>query len=399
MIKTSLLIFLLIIFILSGAGITIILKHITIENAKGEKFTHDYFIVLLMFFSEISGLPLYYILSRKVKKSARTDSESINEGQTIKEELENEMNISNKKKVIYSIIPFLLDNLASILCTIVLFYLPGSIYMMIKGLVIIVFTLLFSKFLLKNKHNMDHYIAICFALVGFVFVGIDINSLESSKHLTAKDIIIGIVIVLVSMVSQSFQYIYQEYYMKKYMIDQFFMLGFEGLFGFLFNLILCFAFYYIECDGSLTITQYSCVKDDKNIWRLENIKFCFEQIFDNKIILILLIILIIVIAGFNLVGIAIIKFKGAVTRSLIDNFKSFLVWIYFLFPWVNEKLKEQFNWFRLAGLIFTLAAILIYFGIFKIDERITIRRKIRGISIRSDALVISREGSINELDE
>ena len=112
-----------------------------------------------------------------------------------------------------------------------------------------------------------------------------------------------------------------------------------------------------------------------------------------------MIILIVIIAGFNLVGISIIKYKGAVTRSLIENFQTFLVWIYFLFPWVDENLKEQFDWFRLGGLIITLAAILIYFGIFKIDERITIRRKMRELSIRSDALVISRESSINQLDE
>lgn len=396
MLKTSLLIFFLILYILFGAGITIILKHINNEESKGVKFSHDYFITLLMFFSEISGLPLYCILSRKSKKSERTDSQSVNDEAElqIEEELEDNNKISNKKKVLYSIIPFILDNIASYFSGIVINYLSGSTYMMIKGLTIIIFTLLLSKFLLKNKHIIDHYIAIACAGVGCIFIGID-KSLYSGK----KEIIVGIIIVVLIMVTQSFQFIYQEYYMKKYMIDQFFMLGFEGLFGFIFNIILCISFYYIECDESTDFGKYYCIKDDKGILRLENLKFCFIQIFDNKIILTLIIILIIVIAGFNLIGISIIKYNGSVTRCLIDNIKIFLVWIYFLFPWINEDLKDKFDWQRLLGLIFTLASILIYFGIFKIDEKITIRRRMRELSLKEDALVISRESSINEKNE
>ena len=398
MLKTSLLIFFLILYILFGAGITIILKHINNEESKGVKFSHDYFITLLMFFSEISGLPLYCILSRKSKKSERTDSQSVNdEGELqIEEELEDNNKISNKKKVLYSIIPFILDNIASYFSGIVINYLSGSTYMMIKGLTIIIFTLLLSKFLLKNKHIIDHYIAIACAGVGCIFIGIDKSLYKNSGK---KEIIVGIIIVVLIMVTQSFQFIFQEYYMKKYMIDQFFMLGFEGLFGFIFNIILCISFYYIKCDESTDFGKYYCIKDDKGILRLENLKFCFIQIFDNKIILTLIIILIIVIAGFNLIGISIIKYNGSVTRCLIDNIKIFLVWIYFLFPWINEDLKDKFDWQRLLGLIFTLASILIYFGIFKIDEKITIRRRMRELSLKEDALVISRESSINEKNE
>ena len=398
MLKTSLLIFFLILYILFGAGITIILKHINNEESKGVKFSHDYFITLLMFFSEISGLPLYCILSRKSKKSERTDSQSVNDEAElqIEEELEDNNKISNKKKVLYSIIPFILDNIASYFSGIVINYLSGSTYMMIKGLTIIIFTLLLSKFLLKNKHIIDHYIAIACAGVGCIFIGIDKSLYKNSGK---KEIIVGIIIVVLIMVTQSFQFIYQEYYMKKYMIDQFFMLGFEGLFGFIFNIILCISFYYIKCDESTDFGKYYCIKDDKGILRLENLKFCFIQIFDNKIILTLIIILIIVIAGFNLIGISIIKYNGSVTRCLIDNIKIFLVWIYFLFPWINEDLKDKFDWQRLLGLIFTLASILIYFGIFKIDEKITIRRRMRELSLKEDALVISRESSINEKNE
>ena len=41
-------------------------------------------------------------------------------------------------------------------------------------------------------------------------------------------------------------------------------------------------------------------------------------------------------------------------------------------------------------------AILIYFGIFKIDEKVTIRRKLKELNEKDDSLIISRDSSINE---
>jgi hypothetical protein len=396
MLKKSLLISLLIIFILCGAGITIITKYIYNEQSKGINFNHDIFINLLMFFAEMFGLPLLCIIShKKSKKSTRTDSDSINDEieKKLEENEEKGINISNSKKVLYSIIPFIIDNIATFLCSMSLNYLSGSIYTMIKGITIILFTLLWSKFLLKNKHIIDHYIAIIIAAISSVFIGIE---LDLSQNNNTKEIILGILVVFTAMLLQSFQFIYEEYYMKKYMISQFFMIGFEGVFGFIFNIILCFSFYYIKCDESSKFTNFFCVKDDKGIWRAENIFFCFEQIIDNKTIMILVIILIFIFGGFNIFGVSIIKYNGAVTRCLIDNFRSFVVWIYFLFPWVDVKLKEKFDWFGLIGLIFIFFAILIYFGIFKIDEKITIRRKMKELANNNENLVVSRESSINE---
>ena len=123
-----------------------------------------------------------------------------------------------------------------------------------------------------------------------------------------------------------------------------------------------------------------CTEDGDGVWRYENIIFAFEQIYDNNIILICIIILIFVIAGFNILGISIIKFGGAITRSLIENFRAFIVWLYFLFPFINDNLKENFDGFRLAGLICILFSVFIYFGIFKIEERISIKEKLNQIT-------------------
>ena len=370
--RKILLIFLLIIFILFGASITIILKHLDKEESKSLTFTHDWFIILLMFFSEMIGLPLSCLFSNKSKKEEDSEQESINEENQDKYEDTSDTEIRNKKakKYLLIIIPFLLDTIVTFLSNVSLDYLPGSIHSVIKQMALIIFTLLLSKFCLKNKHIIDHYISIPIIIIGSVFVGLSIG-FNSIKEFEPKDIIIGLVLLLISILLQSIQMIFEEYYIRKYNNNQFFLLGFEGLFGFAFNIILCIIFYHIKCenDTSSKYNEIFCTKGGDNEWRVENIIFAFEQMGSNITILILIIVLIFLIAGFTSFSISIVKYRGAMTRNIIENFRSFLVWIYFLFPWVKEGLRENFDWYRLVGLIFNIIAILMYFGIFKIDEK------------------------------
>ena len=102
--------------------------------------------------------------------------------------------------------------------------------------------------------------------------------------------------------------------------------------------------------------------------------------------------------GYNIIGICINKYGGALTRSVIDNFKSFLVWFFFLVMWNKEGLKINFDWYAFTGLILILLSIIIYFGPFKIDEKIEVRRRIRDITLRDNSLgnIIVSSGRVSE---
>ena len=401
--NTGLVIFLLILYILFGASTTIIIKHLSFVKSKGKKYDHDWFLNLLMFFSEMSGLPIFCYLNRKSKNDNDEENENENEEKDDLDVISDKINkasnnkkISNSKKVLYTIIPFLFDNIATFLSILSLDNLPGSIFMMLKGLVVVAATFLLSKFYLKNKHIIDHYISIIVSSIGFVFIGLSLALNRTETNKSASEIILGIAFIVIAMILQSIQYILEEHYMNKYNISQFFFLGFEGLLGFIFNIILCIIFYNIKCDTDSKFRNIFCSEDGDGIWRVENILFVFEQMGANSTILILNISLIFIIGGYNLFGISLVKYKGAVIRSLTVNMKTFLVWIYFMIPWVADNLREKFEWFKLIGLIFIFMAILIYFGIFKIDEKVTIRRKLKELNEKDDSLIISRDSSINE---
>ena len=186
--------------------------------------------------------------------------------------------------------------------------------------------------------------------------------------------------MLFAMFCQSVQnFIIEENIIRTYRIHQFLFIGLEGVFGSIFNLILCIILYFINCNPN-EYTKQICTQDDKENWKVENSLFAFKQIYENYIILILLIAFMIIIAIYNMIAISIIKYGGALTRGIVENIRTILVWIIFLIPWTTDSLRENFNWYRLAGVIFIIGSLLFYFSVFKIDEKMTIRSKIIALS-------------------
>ena len=224
--NTGLVIFLLILYILFGASTTIIIKHLSFVESKGKKYDHDWFLNLLMFFSEMSGLPIFCFLNRKSKNDNDEENENENEEKDDLDVISDKINkasnnkkISNSKKVLYTIIPFLFDNIATFLSILSLDNLPGSIFMMLKGLVVVTATFLLSKFSLKNKHIIDHYISIIVSSIGFVFIGLSLALNRTETNKSASEIILGIAFIVIAMILQSIQYILEEHYMNKYNIN------------------------------------------------------------------------------------------------------------------------------------------------------------------------------------
>ena len=62
---------------------------------------------------------------------------------------------------------------------------------MLKGLTIIIVTFLISKYILKNKHTWDHYIAIPTAFIGFILTGLSSILDEIEGNIQKEDILIG----------------------------------------------------------------------------------------------------------------------------------------------------------------------------------------------------------------
>ena len=381
----TILIVLSVFYVLAGACNAGFNKYIVSQKAFDLKFSHGWFLNLVMFIGESMGIPIFYLFFNK--KEEKGNSEEKNEGETHSDEEITRTEEEEKPEInkFLLAIPGFLDTCSTGLANIGLILLPASIYQMLKGS-LIVLTFLMSKFVVKNRHILDHYIAIPISTLGVVLVGL-------SAYLTADDndneyksdasqTLLGIFLMVIAMFILSIQFCFDEFYMRKYSCHPLICIGYEGVFGFFINLLLCIIFYFIKC-GSYEeneeipyFVKNMCTGDDENVWRPENIVFAFRQLFENKVLTIIVPITIIFMSTFNIFGVSITKYGSATTRSVTDNVRSFLVWLWFLMPFNKEELIEKFNILQLFGFICICMGAFIYNGMFQLENR-SVRRKKR----------------------
>ena len=110
---------------------------------------------------------------------------------------------------------------------------------MLKGSLIIM-TFLMSKFVVKNKHTLDHYIAIPISTLGVVLVGLsaymnaDDDDDEDNNSSSASQTLLGICLMIIAMFILSIQFCFDEHFMRKYSCHP---LNYLYLFYYLFSLI------------------------------------------------------------------------------------------------------------------------------------------------------------------
>ena len=380
----TILIILSVFYVLAGACNAGFNKYIVSQETLGLKFSHGWFLNLVMFVGESMGIPVFYLFFNKKNspKENNDDTKYIqgDQQETIKEEVEEEEKKPEINKFLLAI-PGFLDTCSTGLANIGLILLPASIYQMLKGSLIIL-TFLMSKFIVKNKHTWDHYVAIPVSTTGVVLVGLsaylnaDEKSEDGGNFSDAKTTLLGIVLMVIAMFILSIQFCFDEHFMRKYSCHPLICIGYEGIFGFFINLLLCIIFYFIKC-GSYEdkeeppyFVKNMCTGDNDNVWRPENIVFAFRQLINNSLLSILVPITIIFMASFNIFGVSITKYGSATTRTVTDNCRSFLVWIFFLMPFNQKDLIETFNVLQLIGFLLICLGAFIYNGLFKLEERL-----------------------------
>ena len=380
----TILIILSVFYVLAGACNAGFNKYIVSQETLGLKFSHGWFLNLVMFVGESMGIPVFYLFFNKKKspKENNDDTKHIqgDQQETIEEEVEEEEKKPEINKFLLAI-PGFLDTCSTGLANIGLILLPASIYQMLKGSLIIM-TFLMSKFIVKNKHTWDHYVAIPVSTTGVVLVGLsaylnaDEKSEDGGNFSDAKTTLLGIVLMVIAMFILSIQFCFDEHFMRKYSCHPLICIGYEGIFGFFINLLLCIIFYFIKC-GSYEdkeeppyFVKNMCTGDNDNVWRPENIVFAFRQLINNSLLSILVPITIIFMASFNIFGVSITKYGSATTRTVTDNCRSFLVWIFFLMPFNQKDLIETFNALQLIGFLLICLGAFIYNGLFKLEERL-----------------------------
>ena len=388
---------LLIIYVISGAIINIILKYLSIQESLGIRFSHDWLIIFFVFLSETFALFMYCIKNHKSKSDSKKENDQeISEDK--KREGENELKpIPFKKKIFLIWLSSFLDCSASFLGILSLNITEASDIILLKGLMFIIIIFTISWIRAKKRPIIDYLIGFIGSIISFILICLS-AFIVNEKNDDYKIFIISFALMFIAMFCQAIQNLIEENIIRRDIKHQFYFIGLEGAFGSIFNLILCIVLYFIDCEPDV-YTKQLCTQDDKENWKVENSIFAFKQIYENYIILILLIILMIFLAVYNMIAISIIKYGGALTRGIVENIRTILVWIIFLIPWTTDSLRENFNWYRLAGVIFIIGSLLFYFSVFKIDEKMTIRSKITSLPTPSCSSSINENTDQNDDSE
>lgn len=270
-------------------------------------------------------------------------------------------------------IPAMCDLITATLNIFGLYYINLSIYQMLRSSQII-FTALFSVFLLKKKikkYEIFGIILVVIALIQVGFSGMFIPSnkdksggeTDSTNQSSVSEKLFGSVLVTFGQIFISIQIILEEYIMQTKLKDQvgaLEVIGNEGLMGF-FITLLFFPFAFV-CPGG----DPSPLKKGS----LENIWDTILMIYNNPKIAIFWSFSLFFGAIYNICAMCVIAYTSSLTEAIIDAVSTLFVWIIMLVSYqLGISYGEQWNLYsfiELSGFCLLVTGNLIYNGILKV---------------------------------
>lgn len=155
--------------------------------------------------------------------------------------------------------------------------------------------------------------------VALVFIGVTLVGFASVNS-SGSNSIIGIVALLIGMTVSSGQSVLEEHLITKNATNPFFLVGCEGSFGLLYLVVILPVLNFIHC--SFNICDHG---------RMENVSLAIRQLHGDSSLQLMALSVILCLGFMNACGIIVVKESGAVSRSIIDTIRIFLVWMVSLF--------------------------------------------------------------------
>ena len=349
--------------ILTGSVNTIFNKILQKLYGKGIIFEqHHWIITFGMFLGELVSIffYIYVVIKRKQGKDEKLVEQKPDEeaGETAPPEEEKE----NKPQIptnFFFCITALCDLTATTINTFGLTYLTTSMFQMMRGLELF-FVCLWSKIFLKNPIYRHQILGVGTLIFGLSLVGL--NSILNDKDSdVAKNPVVGIILLSTSQLFTSTEYIIQEKFIKHYDVHPFQLVGFEGLWGSIMYGILLSIFQVVSCDEwSDTLREGICFTNDEKESYIEDTRFAFQQMWDNKNLLVVYIFYVVSIALYNIVGINLTKLVSSTARAVVDTVRTVFIWAFFLFFTPVDGTKEDFHILQFIGFIFLVCGTLVY---------------------------------------
>ncbi|CAD7939916.1 unnamed protein product [Amoebophrya sp. A120] len=320
----------LLLFLLSGAGNTLIASWMDSIRIDGNKFDHPFVQCWVMFLGEASCLAVF-TLKHLITKSRRT-------GVTIS---------PWRRETLLFAIPCCFDWASSTMVYISYTYLPASVVQMLRGSLII-FVCLISVFVLKNKLYAHHFVGVGSVLVGIFLVALS-SILQGGSSTTGKgkNPLVGVCICITAQMFASGIMTSEEFIFKRIKnIEPLQAVGIEGGCGITFGVVI------------LTVAQ---------LLRVDNVKDAIYDITHSKQAASACVLLACSIAVFNVCGQKITKNISAMARSALDSSRTILVWgAELAFGWRVFAYDTLPFWVQPFGFVFIVLGQMLYFNTIKI---------------------------------
>jgi drug/metabolite transporter (DMT)-like permease len=186
----------------------------TILNAK---FNHPWFQTILMFIGEFYCAILWAFK----KKAIRAEEE-----QKLIDNPKNTYLSLPEPPVWVFLISCMCDLVGSTLLNFALLNMAGSVFQMLRGGIIVVTCVFMIIFLKKYPRNFE-WLGVGIVFIGVFLVGLA-SQLKKDDGNTVETNILGIIMLLISLLFQGFQFIYQEKILIKYRTHPMQLVAWEG---------------------------------------------------------------------------------------------------------------------------------------------------------------------------
>ena len=352
------------VFLLGGTGSNIFSKTAYQTQAIGRDGEMHYFIKPLffnwgMFLGMSFCLVIYFMQYHVLPFFQRSRSE----------EKKDEKKSMSLKGYLLMLIPAFCDFLATYLMNFGLIWVSSSIFQMMRG-VIIVFTALFTVFYRKQKLFMYEITGVCIIVVSLVIVGlaafcpgyqeVEESSLEGNGDVVSSAMlytIIGLVLIIVAQLLQSFQNIIEEQALHDISAPVTFVVGLEGIYG------------LIICSVLMPIMGMDWVPGDL----YEDSYDTFVMLVNSPVLIVETVLYIVSVFLFNVAGMMATDYVNAMARNVMEPLRMITTWIVsvFLYYVVDPSIGEKVGLFTILEIIGFIAltfGFLLYTKVIKIPK-------------------------------
>lgn len=183
----------------------------------------------------------------------------------------------------------------------------------------------------------------------FVGVASITNGANLSQYGTTS-MITGIIMVILSLFAQGFQYITEEHILHNYHMDPKRCVGLEGYFGLVWIFVVIFIATYIPCPSELMCDMYSTMEDPIS---------GFQQLFGSTEIIVWTIIILAAIVFINLNVMILTQHVSCVFSSFMNATRCITVWVVSVLLGM-ESCQPLSTTLQVIGFAFLLLGNLIY---------------------------------------